>query len=794
VAKGGHNTQSPQVTIYSPLLKTSYYAQGKEVAHLPKLCMVSAWLMADRVFVDRDWRQGVNQLQPLLSSDVAQSNGQGESPSLQVWGTGTIKNFVFGSGNYAIDVDLGPLAKRTQRLTFQANTLMDGSQILPPGTPVHFQSAFCPGKGNEKGTTEIVSLKYNEFQYAQHAGSFPSTPLLDNVVKALGSPHIVLGCPSLVDCCGVSFLDLVREDVSGPPLDQIPLDSLLLKGLEVLKTRFEESTHNLENKSPSHDPAAHARLGRSIQAQNNGDDLVVFIVPGFHPRKTWIQLVNRHFNNQVEGALPLSKVRILEEVSSELNVHTTARETGLLARHVDSWRVIDFQESYQLFPSSGPFAKLKEGGVEGVEGRGPEHLTYLVENSTDHLSQLLVVSLSPHTPSLPNVPCTLVEEANAPTYPDLGSSRLPSFLIVYPRSKETASHALVEQIVGGMNHNDLHHYAYPDTRKVAARLALREADPDYMNAVIANLNGPGTSVVRAGLWDELYQDEDDNLSRTVLCKSGFTPDLTILLHLDPKIQFRMIQQGSLRIFSHLPTITLVERMRGVNAQSNKLDSHYSRGDRNPFQAIFDTDGITWVGNPSTAPPRKENKAWTGRVLPRSILALASDHRVVITGPALNWTDDMITKVLSDLGVEEVATKSAFWATKKGQPGTFMVIDHPSVVGLAATTKQYRGFILVELSPLATSVSIYPMFDVFRPIPPRSSHEVQLIVEAAKKANSLGNHQLDPGQESLIASIQKESAKSAMPPPPRQQGEAGGSTSQRLSQVFKARLTQKYQQH
>ena len=82
-----------------------------------------------------------------------------------------------------------------------------------------------------------------------------------------------------------------------------------------------------------------------------------------------------------------------------------------------------------------------------------------------------------------------------------------------------------------------------------------------------------------------------------------------------------------------------------------------------------------------------------------------------------------------------AGPGAYWASRKGNPGTFMVIDHPSVVGLAATTKQYRGFILVELSPLATSVSIYPMFDVFRPIPPRSSHEVQLIVEAAKKANS-----------------------------------------------------------
>ena len=180
-----------------------------------------------------------------------------------------------------------------------------------------------------------MSLKYNEFQYAQHAGSFPDTHLLDNVSKALGPSHIVLGCPSLINPCGVSFRDLVRLGDSDSPLDQISLDSLLLKGLKVLKNRLAVSTEAHELDLPTYDAAAHALLSRTLSAHSQGEDLVVFLVPNFHSRKIWIKLVNRHFNNQVEGSLPVCKVHILEEAGGELNVHNTPRETGLLSRHVE---------------------------------------------------------------------------------------------------------------------------------------------------------------------------------------------------------------------------------------------------------------------------------------------------------------------------------------------------------------------------------------------------------------------------------------------------------------------------
>ena len=215
----------------------------------------------------------------------------------------------------------------------------------------------------------------------------------------------MLGCPSLINPCGVSFRDLVRLGDSGSSLDQISLDTLILKGLEVLKNRLAESTEALESSPSTHDAAAHSLLSRTLHAHTHGDGLVVFLVPSFHSRKIWIQLVNRHFNNQAEGSLPICKVRILEKVGWELNVHNTPRETGLLSRHVDEWRVSDFQESYQLFPHFGPFARLREGGMERVEGRSPEHLTYLLENITDHLFQLLVISLSPLSHSIPVVPC-----------------------------------------------------------------------------------------------------------------------------------------------------------------------------------------------------------------------------------------------------------------------------------------------------------------------------------------------------------------------------------------------------
>ena len=91
----------------------------------------------------------------------------------------------------------------------------------------------------------------------------------------------MLGCPSLINPCGVSFRDLVRLGDSDSPLDQISLDSLLLKGLEVLKKRLAVSTEASESDPPTHDPAAHALLSRTLSAQSQGEPLVVFLVPNF---------------------------------------------------------------------------------------------------------------------------------------------------------------------------------------------------------------------------------------------------------------------------------------------------------------------------------------------------------------------------------------------------------------------------------------------------------------------------------------------------------------------------------
>ena len=302
---------------------------------------------------------------------------------------------------------------------------------------------------------------------------------------------------------------------------------------------------------------------------------------------------------------------------------------------------------------------MREGGSVKVEERGPEHLTYLLEDTPPSRllpSQLLVVSLSPHSPSIPVVPCTLVEEGVTTTLPNLGLSRLPSFLLDYPRTEEFTSHNLLQGILGEVAHNGYQPFDHPDTRRVGARLTLREADSDCMNRFITIINGTKSSALRAGLWDELHQDNDDAFTRTVLCKAGLTPDLSLLLRLDPKIQFRVLQQGSLRLYSQLPTSTLVDMMKGVNAACQSLDSGtYTRGERNPFQAVFDADGITWVGSPATAPPRRDQRAWTGRGLSNPALTPVSKHRIIITGPAPNWTDKMIKTVLTDLGVGGAAS-------------------------------------------------------------------------------------------------------------------------------------------
>jgi hypothetical protein len=773
VAKGNLGTPNPWIQIYSPVLNTSFFAHGKEISNLPKFCLTRC-RQSEKHLIDRTWRLGATDVTPLTLEKLLEDNsapeGDAPHPHLQTWGQGTVKTFHFGNKTYTLDITSG-LEGRSQRLAFETGSLVQGSQVLPPGSPVFFQTAFSAGAGREKskGTTRIASLTYDWSRYASHAGLFPSPPLFEKVEEKLGSPHIVLGYSVLADVRAVSFLDLVEENDDA--LDQISFDSLLRRAFAVLAARLARLTLGRNDNPDSHDPHTFSQLERSVAALAEDSPLVVFIIPNFHPRKTWLTLVNRHFNNNVQGSLPVLKVRFLEMTKGEHNIHNVGREAGLLARHVDEWRVGDYQESHQLFVGGGPFAQLVPGGVKEVQEHNSEHLTYLLETTDHHLShQLLVTSLSPNSKSGTTVPCTLVDCRDNPL-PSLGSLRHPSLQIVYAKSREEASQTLLRTILRDLPHDDMQRYNYPDARKVAARLTLGGADKDTLDSLVLALNTPDlNNIFRAGLWDELHQDQDDAFIRTVLCRSGFTPDVEVLTHLDPNIQYRVVDHGILRIFSTLPTTTLITLMRDVNSKAKALDppARYTRGEKAVFQAVIDGDGLTWVGSPATPPPRRGASAWGGREQSFSYQGPPpTKHRIIIRGPALNWPNAMTTTALTDMGLSPDAQAAATWATTKGTAGVFIVVDHPSVEQLQPTVKMYDGFIIVELEKLPETDIVHLRSLVFRDVPIYATHQTKVHVLAAIRGQSTGRHQRDPAQERLITSISSPpiSNEPSLPPNP-----------------------------
>ena len=192
----------------------------------------------------------------------------------------------------------------------------------------------------------------------------------------------------------------------------------------------------------------------------------------------------------------------------------------------------------------------------------------------------------------------------------------------------------------------------------------------------------------------------------MVCRGGHTPDLEVLLFLDPHLQFHLITQGLLRIYSQMDTATLIKAMRVANVKVKELDTRtkVTRGERAIFQAIIDEEGVHWVGHPATSPPRRGASAWGHPGTPS--LNNTNTHRVMIKGPAQSWSNEMLSRVITDLDISPEAQQTAQWATTHGAPGTFILLAHPSLEVVTAATRTYNNYLVVEMAPLDAADRIY----------------------------------------------------------------------------------------
>ena len=190
VAKSSPQLSTPWVRIWSPILRHNFFATGKEAHRLPKFCPVSA-RQSGKVIIEGTWKPGASNVVPLTKGDVQEDN-LGNEPRPQTWGAGKIIKSKFGTTHFSLESNMGMLHNHTNRLPFETGPLQQGSQIPPIGSPVRFQTAYTPGTGRKEGTTQVVSLVYDEKRYTAHAGAVPSPSLLHKIETKICQAHLVL--------------------------------------------------------------------------------------------------------------------------------------------------------------------------------------------------------------------------------------------------------------------------------------------------------------------------------------------------------------------------------------------------------------------------------------------------------------------------------------------------------------------------------------------------------------------------------------------------------------------------
>ena len=774
--KGNTVSQNPWVKILCPSINTTFYSTGKHILKLSKGGMVS-FKQAARVCINGDYLHGATAIKHLTREQVLKDNeGDLGSSRFQTWAQGTIRgiNGKLFQPRHAVEFLESNRGGRAQRLMYETATLVEGSQSLPPNTPVYFQAALKKeinkNKKQEQGdkNVEVISVVYDHSRYAQHAGSLMSSSMLGKVEGTVGKAHILMGSSSLIHPCGISILDLVQGDDT--PIEGASLDSLIKRALVILEERHDELLNSISQNDQENNKGADTELiARTLAAHKAGKPLHVFASPNFITRKRWLNITNRHYSHSGESQVAIGKVRIMEMASSSLNEDNAERILGLQARHVDEWRTTQHHESLQLFRNAGPFVVLKPNSpLALLEMNCPEHTSYQTINTNEHIrNQLLVTTLSPHTPSLPHIECTIVD-LDGEDRPDpcpLDPEMRPSLLVVYWIWREDRARAIMSKLQENMDIDFIETVPHPDARKVALRLFMAGADEDYLEEAVQLINNPDAEkVLHAGRWDKLYQDCDDDQVRTLLCKAGFNPAHELLAHLDPDIQYVAITQGIIRIKSKLSTEALLLGMQEFNADELKLrkSSRPPRGNEAIFQAIRDGGGLHWAGMPASPPMSRNINAWSGKGFNGPPIAIKSRHRILIKGPAPSWTNKNLERVLEDYGLSQEARSAARWTSIKGEIGTCIEVAHASVADMVADAKTYNKFLVTELQPLGANTHTLPnRLVLLKGEPPkRNPHAIKVVMLDAIKHNTTGKHLPDTTQAPLIALTKKGGEKPA----------------------------------
>jgi len=573
-------------------------------------------------------------------------------------------------------------------------------------------------------------VQYDLARFTEHLGPTPSVGLLAELADKVGQFTVHIGGTASGSVLSISILDLV-EAFDRP--DSVSLLDILKTARVILESRLASAEELGLNDQKRED------LQRAINSYEDGTLPLVLLSPVLFDNRHWQYLVNDFFHQHLVADLQVTKVLVVEHVDAGTTSRNIDWQLGYLNRHADIWRTGQYLQTVEVTRLKTPFDNLvqDEPGYCTWAHRHEYEETARWVPIPDYVGlQVMFSSYGPFS-----LPLERVEKITTPALGELGQlPNFPSLFVTFWRKRGKKAMQVLDRILNAENstHDELPH---PDARLRLLRYFPDVASPQSIHDLVGKLNSSDTDgLLHAGVWAFLFQDQDDEKVRTIICKSGLLPELRQLQEVDPSVTVVSRVHGCARIRSDLPTSEWRTRLRAFNTSTRATARGVFRDSLYPFQAIRDGTGLHWIC-PQASSPSARLKGWSRSEDSGYVDARPNIRYSVIHGPALNWPPDTIMEALTELKLDEF-TGGMQWVHIEGEKSKKLVFPSQLSSTNEPTTILFKSFISVTVEPLDPNKRFSVIRQVFGRKGTVDLDLVDTVLAKAAKSSDLGSREED----------------------------------------------------
>ena len=731
------NTDRGWIQFFAPLYKRFYYSRNRQLLSFPVGAMVSMqpW---GTINVDRQERFALQGAKLLGENALSVYNSDGHD---QAWGAGTSRGSTRDGGAIMWSIATQMTSVKII-LSYDPLNLAPGSRVLPRGSPLVFQtSTLQQRKGRSR--VQVHAVQYDAARFGLHMGPTPSSPLLQAYENRKGRFCAHIGGTRSTDCRSVSILDLV-DHLERP--DSASFLDILHVTQKVLSLRLHLCEEDDEEKKMLQDSVTQFELGIVPR---------VLVSPTLFPAKHWQFLINNFLHQRLQNDLTVNEVVVIEGVGTDITTDNMDFKLGLLNRHADCWRTGQYLHSLHLQQKTDAFVLIDQSGQTGLdtwENKAAFELDVTLRPTLDPL-QALFTTYRPVSNDLGKLvrTCGATEDGD-----DFQPNIPPSLHVTFKKDRSSQALDVLDGVFAA-DTSDRVEIAHPHGWYRQFRIMPAGATLETVDSLVSQLNDLAKStggLLHAGPWERHEQEHDDEQVRTLVCRAGYHPDLTLLQEVDPKVLVKSWVHGCLRIVSRLPTTQWITQLRALNEAAKKKVKIFFRPSLHLFQAIRDGAGLHWICEEATASaPRM--RSWSAP--PSSLSPPTTKNYQVISGPTIFWPEASIREALTKLKIEDPGD-DLHWAQIAGEKAPKLITTQ-----MGAGSVLLKGFISLTTAPLSTS-----SFSIIRPALGRTgTFDMALASQALASCPKKGpdkSSKTDQGAKDILDSLHSRNSDPSDPDP------------------------------